>query len=783
MSISPERDINSSDVMQSEQPDVIMESFHCDVDNDHSIDLVNNNSSQLEPSFSEEASHNPSESQPVSGLACTGRIDKRRKGGRKTNGSERFASFEEVHNPRHRTKRAKYKCCEKNMNFVAWNSNRAMKHFIKCDRFKCTFPAAYESFIAEQISEEASKAESSRRSRESIRISTSSHGVRVSNMEKFTKEEHIDRFFSSFTPKKRNELDRYFANAIINDGAAFTTCASSNWSEFWKCAFGGAWKPPYRDRISGTLLDESFNEKKAKVIEALSNVPALCISVDGFTDVNSCSLFNMMAGGPLPFVAHTFRLEGKRESAQNMDKAISNAIKTACGNFNKKEKVLGFVSDSPNVMTATRKLLCGARSGGSNCVVFSYGCLCHALSNFVKDICKIQFVKETLTKTIKLAQLFRNTHVANDLLAKERNKLDDAPQTIKSYSVTRWNGVAVLCRSVIDNKELIASVFSNQKMCDQASRSLDLRSNSKASEVMSFATEGEYWSALEKITPLFQFVNYLVTFLEGDTIPISYAPLSFLLISESLKHFNLPDNVVDAAEVALKSRFSTIVSDVHALAVVLDPSIPKSRWNSTFPFFEIQSGHTFYTETRNAFAKLCNWLNFSDIETSEVNSHFQMVLGSKGTVMKRCSSNSTAYHPQLWWAIDGQQGSEQLSTIAQCTFALFPSGAPTERSFKTRSHVHTKTRNRLSDEKSDKQSFVVFNSHQLDRVNTALNTTRSTVVDRCLANGLVGEDGKEMIRISGKTDLNEDGFDGDICTQLIDVSDLEIEFEALLTIE
>ena len=154
----------------------------------------------------------------------------------------------------------------------------------------------------------------------------------------------------------------------------------------------------------------------------------------------------------------------------------------------------------------------------------------------------------------------------------------------------------------------------------------------------------------------------------------------------------------------LKSRFTTIVSDVHALAVVLDHSIPNSRWNSAFPFFESQSGHTFYAATRNAFAKLCTWLNLSDIETSEVNGHFQMVLGSKGTVMKRYSSHSTAYHPQLWWAIDGQKWSEQLSTISQCTFPLFPSGAPTERSFKTRSHIHSKIRNRLSDE-----SFVVFN--------------------------------------------------------------------------
>ena len=64
--------MNSSNVIQSEQPNEIMES--------------NNNSSQLQQSSSEEASLNLSESQPVSLLASSGAIDKRGKGGRKKMG-------------------------------------------------------------------------------------------------------------------------------------------------------------------------------------------------------------------------------------------------------------------------------------------------------------------------------------------------------------------------------------------------------------------------------------------------------------------------------------------------------------------------------------------------------------------------------------------------------------------------------------------------------------------------------------------------------------------------
>lgn len=61
---------------------------------------------------------------------------------------------------------------------------------------------------------------------------------------------------------------------------------------------------------------------------------------------------------------------------------------------------------------SNRKLLCGLKSTGSSCVTFSYGCVCHALSNLTKDLCAHAAVSTTLAKRIKLAQLFRNKHVA-----------------------------------------------------------------------------------------------------------------------------------------------------------------------------------------------------------------------------------------------------------------------------------------------------------------------------------------------------------------------------------
>lgn len=163
---------------------------------------------------------------------------------------------------------------------VAWNGSRAIKHLLSCPSFQLEFQADYESLLAVRVSEAARSAEASRRSRDSL-LQTSTTQFRMTQTSKYKWDERIDRF-SRITPEKKAKLDRQFANAIINDGDAFTTGSSENWAPFWKCAFGGSWRPPFHDKISGELLDIPYASTKKMVIECLSNVPALSISAADF---------------------------------------------------------------------------------------------------------------------------------------------------------------------------------------------------------------------------------------------------------------------------------------------------------------------------------------------------------------------------------------------------------------------------------------------------------------------------------------------------------------------
>lgn len=117
-------------------------------------------------------------------------------------------------------------------------------------------------------------------------------------------------------------------------------------------------------------------------------------------------------------------------------------------------------------------------------------------------------------------------------------------------------------------------------------------------------------------------------------------------------------------------------------------------------------------------------------------------------------------------------------------FSAIASGAESERSFKERSRVRTKTRNSLIDYKGNKQSFIVFYSVHIDWAYKALNGRRSTSPDICVVNSLFGDRVKDLFRREGLVDFDDEYTDAteDMCNVLIDYPSLKDELDSLLEI-
>jgi hypothetical protein len=286
-----------------------------------------------------------------------------------------------------------YICC-KEEGERSFNTTRAKDHFLACRVFQSKFPAGKLELLSKTSTISAYEAERSRRSRETTRLIVPI-GERPSMVTTtaayLTETEQIDSYFSVIKSDNKAKMDYEFANALIKGGHPFSLCTSREWDPFGKAGFGGAGVPPHRNTVSSRFLVESYDSHEALVQAALRTAPPLCFSVDGFSDVNCRSVFHVLAGAPVPFVLHSFRLDGDLGSARNLHKILKRLVFGALQRLGALQTAgFGICTDSPNVMILTRKFLSGERAVDDGAepelsIVFAYGCICHALENAVKD--------------------------------------------------------------------------------------------------------------------------------------------------------------------------------------------------------------------------------------------------------------------------------------------------------------------------------------------------------------------------------------------------------------
>lgn len=261
--------------------------------------------------------------------------------------------------------------------------------------------------------------------------------------------------------------------------------------------------------------------------------------------------------------------------------------------------MLGFVTDSANVVVATRRYLTRKKEGGSNLMVLLIGCMFHVFSNFVKDFCQHDAVKDTLARTIKLTPLFRNTHVTSELLDNTKKTITESPQSIKVYYTTQLNGVDVLFELVHDNKNPIIDVI----LAHMAIPADRVRPISKVTAVKEFATEFYIGPTYKNVSSVFKLMNKVLMFMEGDSVTISVVPLCFTIIYKVVNKLSFPADFVVHVRTSIRNRLKTIRSEVYAILLVLHPSVSRSRWSDVKFLYNKEDEIT--NQSHLAFKNVC----------------------------------------------------------------------------------------------------------------------------------------------------------------------------------
>ena len=415
----------------------------------------------------------------------------------------------------------------------------------------------------------------------------------------------------------------------------------------------------------------------------------------------------------------------------------------------------GIVTDSPNVNRSARTKVLEA-----DVFSFAYRCAAHALSNLCRDIIKMPAVLRVVSFCTVLAEFFHKHLLPRAHLIKQQQTETPQPPTLKLFSPTMWTETASLLTSVLKNRGSITTVLLKAK---QRVINMDF-----PPFLFDLVMESDNWDNVAQWEPVLCTLSAITNYLQADTTPLSGVHACVLSLEASLVPSNFPLSIRDEIRGFIKLRDATIFSPAHVLSFYLDPVF--------VPFREMSRASKVkpYTMTDAAVcveaAKRLVRTASEEEKVTVVMQVTQVLMGSFPLSRTGAVEESSRLSlPHVWWILHAEGAPPELRAVAAQMFSLAPTSSAGERSFKQRSRVHSKTRNRLSDDHAYKTQAIIFNKRQTRRFyGGALLQPRTTCAEahmvgmlrRGCPNGSGGGDGNTIAggnRVDGVVGARGDG--------------------------
>ncbi|KAK1862408.1 hypothetical protein I4F81_004982 [Pyropia yezoensis] len=178
------------------------------------------------------------------------------------------------------------------------------------------------------------------------------------------------------------------AEAVFAAGGKFGYCTDEEeWGTSWNKLIGTEWRPPSRSVISSKYLDAVFLKVDETVRAVLRSVVGGCFQCDGWTDPNVAQVFSSLYGAPLPFYLSSFRVAGRRETADVLVEKVKEQMELVSpfrGDSWRERSNTAFVLDANNINRSARKKLLEAG-------VFSFAAITTALIKAKQKVIDMDF--------------------------------------------------------------------------------------------------------------------------------------------------------------------------------------------------------------------------------------------------------------------------------------------------------------------------------------------------------------------------------------------------------
>ena len=499
--------------------------------------------------------------------------------------------------------------------------------------------------------------------------------------------------FPTLTVQKKKDLDMLAAMWCFLGNHPFNMFENTAGKMFLK-SLNPAYKPPTRKTIAGPLLNAVYDTTKSRSDDLIADMSLINVITDESSNIRGSRICNVSIHSPsgsLHYISEDLR--SKQMTAPAAAQWLRNHL-IALTN--------GDLSRINSIITDTCAVMFAMWLEMQRFIEFKHclfiPCDSHGTQLLVKDLLEIPVFKDTLQKAQQVVKAFRHSLLQYARLRDFQLQYGaKRHQSLILSVITRWGTQFRLIQSVLNSKDALKRYA--HEFGDLPARK---RLNQASIDIL---RDPSFWRSLEPLRELLQPLDEALRMSESGNSHLGHVLPRWMDIAEHLEMRKLdhPEALTLFMSVdndkGFAARYKRQVMPIHIAAYYL---LPEYRHKPIPENFDSQLQVFFRqcTSTEDEYETLC--YEFESFRA-------QVAPFEPG---RRCWT--LLKNPKLFWHA-AMSHTTFIGKLGDRLFSAPCNSVASERAFSIQNLIHTKSRNQLKSETTNKLTYIYTNSRVLDR--------------------------------------------------------------------
>jgi len=480
----------------------------------------------------------------------------------------------------------------------------------------------------------------------------------------------------------KKELDTKLANFFFRTGISLRLVESEAFKDLIR-TLNPAYEKwiPSAKTLSGPLLDQKYAKCLTALEEILKSSGNLTLISDGWTNVRGDHIVNFCIKAPTekPFFYTSINTSGIVQNASGVAGAIIEVIENLGP-----QKFSCVITDNANVMKSAWRLIEEKFPH-----ISANGCAAHGINLLVKDILNTNETSKTIKDAEKIIKFVKNHHIVKAKFDEMRSAANHSRSLSMPVS-TRWFSVFESMNDLQGLKYVLI------QLADEENEILkEIHPKANSSVVLTLIKSNLFWDRLAKLVKDIEYPSNIIGKVESDDAPLS---LVYHYFGEMYNKYE-NDKIIQGK---VRKRLDFLFTSSVGLAYMLTPKYAADG-------FYFDEDKTDIISTASEYAN-----KVAPTIADKVQDEMIAFIEEMSLLTEKRKETIYKMNAKQYWNIVGRQKYPAVFEVAQPIVEMICSSATAERTWSTFRFIHSRLRNRLTNERVKKLVFIYTNSVLMD---------------------------------------------------------------------